>query len=321
MRSVIREGIDKEWSVITLGCWELAPSEGWGDTCSAQDADAVVKSALDAGITAFDTAEGYGDGESERRLGRALGGKKDDVIIISKIWPDAELTKVGYQERINGTLKALGRDYVDVYLVHWPGDYFNSPEKNLKLVECMREVVAQGKARIVGLSNFHSVDLKLLGEGLDLFSINQVPYNLLDRRYEGETLDICQAHGLGYMAYSPVAKGLLARRLDERDLDVDARSRDDYFHPDLFPYAEKVFDVVEHIAKELNCKPVEVVLAWTLAQKNILTAIVGSKNPVHVSEMAHGGELILSEYHLDMLKKASNVFSMNQSDYLRYEKN
>ena len=112
------EGFEKKWSVITLGCWQLAPSAGWGNVCTAQGADAVVKSALDQKITAFDTAEGYGDGESERRLGKALGHKKDDVIIISKIWPDAELTLKAYQERLEGTLRALDRDYVDVYLVH-----------------------------------------------------------------------------------------------------------------------------------------------------------------------------------------------------------
>ena len=79
-------GIDKDWSSITLGCWQIAPSGGWGNICSPKDAERVVRTALDHGITAFDTAEGYGEGESERRLGKALGSQKDSVIIISKIW-------------------------------------------------------------------------------------------------------------------------------------------------------------------------------------------------------------------------------------------
>ena len=73
MKYVKFRGVDKDWSAITFGCWQMAPSGGWGDVCTPQDADAVVKRALEYGITAFDTAEGYGDGESERRLGRALG--------------------------------------------------------------------------------------------------------------------------------------------------------------------------------------------------------------------------------------------------------
>ena len=70
------EGIEKDWSRITLGCWQIAPSGGWGDICPEKDAEKVVRVALDQGITAFDTAEGYGDGESERRLGKALGLQK-----------------------------------------------------------------------------------------------------------------------------------------------------------------------------------------------------------------------------------------------------
>lgn len=128
MRYVTCNGLDKQWSVITMGCWQIAPSEGWGDICSAKDADAAIKAALASGITAFDTAEGYGDGESERRLGNALGHKKYDVIVISKIWPDAELTLKSYKEKLDASLKALNRDYIDVYLVHWPA-VFSTHEK------------------------------------------------------------------------------------------------------------------------------------------------------------------------------------------------
>ena len=118
-------GIEKDWSRITLGCWQIAPSGGWGDICSAKDAEKVVRAALDQGITAFDTAEGYGDGESERRLGKALGLQKDSVIIISKIWPEPDQTLKDYQNALDNSLKALNRDYVDLYLMHWPGNFFS----------------------------------------------------------------------------------------------------------------------------------------------------------------------------------------------------
>ena len=115
MRYIKCKGLKKDWSVITFGCAQIAPNESWGNACSPQSADAVVKKALELGISAFDTAEGYGDGESERRLGKALGHKKQDVIIISKIWPDASLTSDDYHKRLNDSLKALNRDYVDVF--------------------------------------------------------------------------------------------------------------------------------------------------------------------------------------------------------------
>ena len=204
------KGIDKDWSRITLGCWQIAPSGGWGDICPSEDAERVVRSALDHGITAFDTAEGYGDGESECRLGKALGAKKDSVIIISKIWPDAELSLKAYQQRLEDSLKALDRDYVDLYLVHWPGNYFNNSDKSARLAEFMNTLKENGKASTIGLSNFQSQNLTLLGDQLKTFSMNEVPYSLLDRAYEGDTLNLCKNADIPYMAFSPTAQGLLA---------------------------------------------------------------------------------------------------------------
>ena len=207
-------GINKDWSQITLGCWQIAPSGGWGNICSPKDAERVVHTALDHGITAFDTAEGYGDGESERRLGKALGSKKDSVIIISKIWPDAELTLKAYQQCLDNSLKALGRGYVDLYLIHWPGSYFNNRDKSARLAEFMNALKESGKATTIGLSNFQAPDLTLLGNKLKTFSMNEVPYSLLDRAYEGESLSLCKNSGIPYMAFSPTAQGLLAKPMN-----------------------------------------------------------------------------------------------------------
>lgn len=310
MRYVKCPGIDKPWSVITLGCWQIAPNEGWGDICPPPTADAVVNTALEQGITAFDTAEGYGDGESERRLGKALGAKSDDVIIISKIWPDAELTLESYKEKLDGTLRALNRDYVDVYLIHWPGSYFNSEKKSARLCEIMFSLKASGKARLVGLSNFDGEDLDLLGKGLSTFAINQVPYSLLDRRYEGKALSLCIKSGIKYMAYSPTALGLLARAIQTTDLKYPARRNHPFFQEPLFSLGKKVFQKVKEVAEEVNAKPIHVALAWVLSRENLLTAIVGSRNPAQLPEIAQGGDLQLSQHHLDILTKASNAFKI-----------
>lgn len=306
--NVIR-GINKKWSKITLGCWQLATSQGWGNECSEKDAQAIVKNALDSGITAFDTAEGYGDGESEKRLGKALGNHKDDVIIISKIWPDSDLSLEAYESRLNNTLKALGRDYVDVYLIHWPADHFNTIEKSQKLASIMSTLKKSGKTKLIGLSNFHKIHLDLLGKSITDFSLNEVPYNLLEREYEGETRDICAENSIKYMAYSPTAKGLLARRLTQEDLLYHARKEDPIYSKSLYPHAVKVFDEVESIANEIGAKPINVALAWVLAQPNILTAIVGSRKPAQVFEFADAVNLKLSNAHLLRLTNASDLFA------------
>ncbi|MBT3920994.1 MAG: aldo/keto reductase [Nitrospina sp.] len=304
------DGINKDWSRITLGCWQIAPSGGWGDICPPEDADKVVQTALDNGITAFDTAEGYGDGESERRLGKALGSQKDSVIIISKIWPDAELTFKAYQHCLNNSLKALGRDYVDLYLIHWPGSYFNTREKSARLAEFMHKIKQSGKATTVGLSNFQSRDLTLLGNELQKFSMNEVPYSLLDRAYEGETLSLCQKAGIPYMAFSPTAQGLLARPMSREDLRMPTRKNHFLYQSQVYPHAQKVWETVRDIARELNRKPVEVALAWVLTRDNIFTAIVGSRKPLQVLEFAQSAELKLSPDSLLRLTTASDQFPM-----------
>lgn len=304
------KGIDKDWSRITLGCWQIAPSGGWGDICPPEDAERVVRTALDHGITAFDTAEGYGDGESERRLGKALGSKKDSAIIISKIWPDADLTLKAYQNCLENSLKALGRDYVDLYLIHWPGNYFNTHDKSSQLAEFMRTLKKSGKATAVGLSNFQSRDLALLGNNLKTFSMNEVPYSLLDRAYEGETLNLCKNAGIPYMAFSPTAQGLLAKPMQREDLEMPTRKHHFLYQDQVYPQAKKVWQTVRDIADELGRKPVEVALAWVLTRGNIFTAIVGSRKPEQVREFARSSDLKLSPEQIQRLTTASDQFPM-----------
>ena len=308
MRYIKCKGLKKDWSVITFGCWQIAPSEGWGNICSPKSADAVVKKALELGISAFDTAEGYGEGESERRLGKALGHKKQDVIIISKIWPDASLTSNDYHKRLNNSLKALKRDYVDVYLVHFPSDYFKSVEQSEKLCKLMEELKKSGKAITVGLSNFMEQDLLRLGKGIQSFCINQVPYNILQRNYEGKTRDICHKNEIGYMAYSPTAQGLLAGRLSIEATAFPARKWNKLYKEPLLTKSKPVRDLINNIADDIKTKPISVALAWVLEQKNILTAIVGSRKPDQVSDFALAGDLKLSTEHLKQLNNSSLSF-------------
>ena len=308
MRSKKIEGLDIPWTALTLGCIQLAPSKEWGDLCSEEEADRVVKIALEGGIMAFDTAECYGNGESERRLGRALGSRKNDVLVISKITPDAEFTVEGYQSRLERTLKNLGRDYVDAYLVHWPGMYIDSMDKNQQLCDIMAALKDSGKTRTVGISNFQAKDIILMSIAASLFTVNQVPYNLLERAYEGEPLKQCEKAGIGYMACSPIARGLLAGRLDEEALNAPTRRDYSLYRQPSFNKSEIVRDTVNEIAQEINTAPINVALAWVIQQKNITTAVIGSRKVDQVKEFCAAGDITLNSNQLDRLNKESNLF-------------
>ncbi len=308
MQSVNVEGLDKPWTRITFGCWQIAPSGGWGDLCSAEEADRVVKAAFEGGIRAFDTAEGYGDGESERRLAKALGSNKDEALIISKMWPDAALTLPAYKERLDNTLKALDRDYVDVYLMHWPSDDFSNSANAQKMVELMVGLRDSGKTRTIGLSNFRAEDLKRLGDGLSEFTVNQVPYNLLQREYEGETREMCQQAGVGYMAYSPTARGLFGGRVDDEARRPPTRQQYYLYQEPYFSKTKPALDLLAEIAQELDTTPINVAVAWVIAQKNLTTAVVGSRKWQQIQEVCPAGNLALSPEQLQRLTQISDQF-------------
>ena len=306
MLSTKVEGLDIPWTALTLGCIQIAPSKEWGDLCSVEEADLVVKTALEGGIMAFDTAESYGDGESERRLGSALGSRKNDVLIISKITPDAELTVEAYQSRLEGTLKNLGRDYVDAYLVHWPGMYIDSLDNMQKLCDIMAALKESGKTRTVGISNFLAKDIVLMSIAAPLFTVNQVPYNLLERGFEGENLRQCEKVGIGYMACSPGARGLLAGQLD----DGSAPTRRDYhlYGQSSLDSSQNLRDTVQEIAQEINTAPINVALAWVTQQRNITTTVVGTRKADQVKEFCAAGDITLTSDQLDRLNEESNLF-------------
>jgi aryl-alcohol dehydrogenase-like predicted oxidoreductase len=192
--------------------------------------------------------------------------------------------------------------------MHWPGNYFNSREKSARLIEYMLALKQSGKTTTIGLSNFKADDLELLGDSIKEFSLNEVPYSLLDRSYEGKTRDLSKKNDMQYMAFSPTAQGLLARTLNDEDLKLPTRRTGHLFQPSIYPEAKKVWETVRMIANELDCNPIEVATAWVLQQENIFTAIIGSRKPQQVAEFVPAGDLKLSQGHLSRLTETSNAF-------------
>ena len=172
----------------------------------------------------------------------------------------------------------------------------------------MKGLKDTGKAITIGLSNFMEPDLVRLGNEINNFCVNQVPYNILQRKYEGKTRDICHKNGIGYMAYSPTAQGLLAGRLSKQALNFPARKWNSLYQEPLLTKSKPVRDMINSIAVEIKIQPIAVAVAWVLEQENILTAIVGSRKASQVPEFAVAGNFKLSEDHLYRLNTASDSF-------------
>jgi aryl-alcohol dehydrogenase-like predicted oxidoreductase len=282
-------------SAIGFGCWEIGG--GYGRIDEAEFARAVGR-ALDLGIDCFDTAEGYGLGASERALGRALGRRRREAILVTKFG-------IGYRDQpnlrdasrarvlasIEKSLANLGTDCVDVYLVHWP-DHRTPFEETMRALE---DVVRQGKARFVGVSNFkrEEMDACMRVRRVD---VAQYGWNLFDRRMQREIFPYCREHGVGVMAYGSLAYGLLTGAFT-RDVDFgsdDWRARADkmgsirlfdaLFGREHFPRNLRVVDELKGVAARHGRSLPQLALRWAIANPAVSTALVGCRTVAEVED-------------------------------------
>ncbi|MHB9046056.1 MAG: aldo/keto reductase, partial [Pirellulales bacterium] len=205
-------------SVVAMGCWALAGDSTWGPQDEAESIEAV-HAALDAGINFFDTAEMYGAGLSEQRLGRALVGRRDEAVIASKFNGEHMAPKdvVAACER---SLRNLQTDRIDLYQIHWASH-------TVPLADTWAELLRrrdEGKVRAIGVCNFGAGDLaELLAIGRPV--TDQLPYSLLTRAIEYEVLPRCRQRGVGVLCYSPLLLGLLSGKYADADSVPDGRAR------------------------------------------------------------------------------------------------
>ena len=200
-------------TVSAIGYGAMGLTGAYGAALDRQEAIRVLRSAFDRGVTLFDTAPNYGFGGSEEVLGRALGARRKDIILVSKVgitWdPVTHTTKFDGRystlKLINEeSLRRLGTDYLDLVLMHWP-----DPETPIEeTMRALEELRTSGKALHVGVSNFSAYELRQAQQHASTCT-NEVGYNLFDRRWEHEMFPTARELGIGIMAYGPMAHGLL----------------------------------------------------------------------------------------------------------------
>jgi myo-inositol catabolism protein IolS len=308
MRYTFLPGTELRVSVIAMGCWALAGDMTWGDQ-SEDDSVAGTRAALDAGINFFDTAPGYGDGLSERRLGKGLEGVRHRAVVATKIGPDA-MHPAGVAASVERSLGCLGMDYVDLIQIHWPS-------REVPLADtwgALERLRDQGKVRAIGVSNFGPGDLaELLAVGSP--TTNQVPYSLLARAIEYELAPACAKAGIGILCYSPLSWGLLADKYKSADEVPPGRARSRHFGPNrkLIRHTEPgceaatfaALDRIRGVAERLELPMSELAVAWLLHQPVVSGVLTGIRNAAQAFANARAAEISLDAATLAELDAAS----------------
>ncbi len=275
-------------SVIGMGCWAIVGGFNWGPQDEHDSLDAL-RTAYDAGITLFDTAEGYGNGYSEELIGRALADVRDDLVLASKVSP-SHFAAADLRVACENSLRRLRTDRIDLYQLHWPNPAVPIDETWDALESLRRE----GKIRAAAVSNYDVRGLQELVAAGYRPASDQVAYNLLFRAVEYALQPHCVREKISLLCYSPIMQGLLTGKFRTLD-DVPAdRARTRHFsrhrsqarHSDPGAEAEtqQVMDAFFQIAAETGWEPLALALQWLLAQPGVTSVLVGARNPQQVAD-------------------------------------
>lgn len=272
---------DIEISKICVGCMSFGKAGTMHDwTLDETATEEVVKHALDLGINFFDTANGYSEGTSEEYLGRALkrNVQRDKVIIASKAYFNpGRLSREAINREIDGSLKRLGTDYLDLYMIH-RFDYETPIEETM---EALNGLVKAGKVRALGASamygyQFYNMQLAARDNGWARFEAMENHYNLLYREDERELIPICRQMGVSLMPYSSLAAGHLTRRTWNTDT---LRSRTDRAAMGKYDRTEEqdmlIVERVAELADRYGVKMQQIALAWHWA-KGVASPLIGA---------------------------------------------
>lgn len=295
---------DLKLSTIGVGTWAMGGDDwvfSWGPQ-DDQDSIDAIHSAVDAGINWIDTAPVYGLGHCEKVVGKAIVGKRDKLIIATKccrIWNDAgkvygSLKAESVRKEAEDSLRRLNIDVIDLYQLHWP-----DPEEDIEEGwTVVAELIAEGKVRYGGVSNFNVEQMKR-AQAIHPVTSLQPPYSMLRRDIETEIAPFCAEQNIGIIAYSPMQTGLLTGKYTKERVaalpDSDWRSsKNPYFQEPQLSINIDVVDKLKLIAESKDITMPQLALAWVLRLPEMTSAIVGARSPEQIQETVKAGSIELS---------------------------
>jgi aryl-alcohol dehydrogenase-like predicted oxidoreductase len=266
----------KQMSPLGLGCWPLGGDQ-WGPPQDDGDYVGTIRSAYEAGITHFDTAQAYGRGHGEELVGKALKDIRDHVVIATKcMYTPGDKVEAA----VNASLKRLQTDFIDIFYIHWPkkgGDLAG-------MMEALERVRRKGAIRRIGVSNFSIADMR---EVMKTGTIDycQLCYNMLWRREERETIPFCKNKSIGIVTYSSLAEGILTGKFgSEPEFPAgDHRKYTALFSKGSWP---KVYETVEKLKAAAAAEKVPLAccaVRWLLTREGIVSVLAGARNPEQVA--------------------------------------
>lgn len=299
-------------SRLCLGAYGFGdPARGhetW--TLPEDQARPIIRQAVEAGVTFFDTANAYSAGDSERILGRALReyAERDDIVVATKVWAPVRngpngsgLSRKAVLTEIDHSLERLGLDYVDLYQIHrWDP---NTPIE--ETMQALHDVVRAGKARYLGASSmpawqFAKAQHVAAMHGWTPFISMQNQLNLLYREEEREMLPLCADQGVGVIPWSPLARGKLTRPWDENT----PRGHADPYVTSLYQDTDRdIVETVFDIARSRNVPAAQIALAWVYGHPRVTAPIVGVTKPAHLADAIAALELRLNAAEIGALER------------------
>lgn len=306
-----------EASVIGLGAWAMG-GWMWGGA-DEQDAIAAVHAAIDAGINLIDTAAIYGFGRSEEIVGKAIAGRRDEVVVATKcgmVWDQEAGTHVfdsdgkriykylgpaSIRAEIERSLARLGIETIDLYQTHWQDVTTPIAETMATLMDLKRE----GKIRAIGVSNATAAQMEEYRQ-VGPVDADQESYSMLDRHIEADQFPYCRQHGVAVLAYSPMARGLLTGKVtpDRAFAAGDHRAAHPMFTVDNRRRVAALLDRVRPVADKHDLDFAQLAVAWTLAQPGLTHALVGARNPAQVRTSLRAAAVTLDADDLARIDQA-----------------
>ena len=315
---------ENELSEIGLGTWAIGGGDwgmGWGDQSKKDSIDAILE-ALDNGINWIDTAHAYGFGVAEEVVAEALSQWNEKVFVATKCGvlpkkdraPERFISPESIREEIEGSLRRLKVETIDLYQIHWPSPLENLNESWDSLLKLREE----GKVTHVGVCNCYLDELKLLGEA-DFITSNQPMYNMLERKIEPDVMPWCRDNKVGILAYSPMHSGLLTGKVSQAwfeslpkndwrkhktDHPVVSHLQTENGFSNFISFQSELYDIAKVNSRTIG----ELAVAWVLRKNEVTSAIVGARKKGQIHQICRASESPLVKEEEDRINKALEIY-------------